>query len=175
MWMSVLQAPRFDSGGLFSQDPALSYIRSLPNLNNDQQRSLHKVIFFCSFIFTPPVVWALMSSCPLCKLMCSFQILGAKDYALILGMPGTGKTYTMVHAVKSLLIRGESILLTSYTNSAIDTLLMKLKTEVCDTLSVVCTFAFISIQSIVFQCVTFACYLEHSIVTNYNLNALYSD
>ncbi|ONM14569.1 Regulator of nonsense transcripts 1-like protein [Zea mays] len=96
-----LEAPRFDSGGLFSQDPALSYIRSLPNLNNDQQRSLHK-------------------------------ILGAKDYALILGMPGTGKTYTMVHAVKSLLIRGESILLTSYTNSAIDTLLMKLKTEGVD-------------------------------------------
>lgn len=96
-----LEAPRFDSGGLFSQDPALSYIRSLPNLNNDQQRSLHK-------------------------------ILGAKDYSLILGMPGTGKTYTMVHAVKSLLIRGESILLTSYTNSAIDTLLMKLKTEGVD-------------------------------------------
>ncbi|KAL6843952.1 hypothetical protein ACP4OV_026523 [Aristida adscensionis] len=96
-----LEAPRFDSGGLFSQDPALSYIRSLPNLNNDQQRSLHK-------------------------------ILGAKDYALILGMPGTGKTYTMVHAVKSLLIRGESILLTSYTNSAIDTLLMKLKSEGVD-------------------------------------------
>jgi hypothetical protein len=38
-----LEAPRFDSGGLLSQDPALSYIQSLPNLNNDQQRSLHKV------------------------------------------------------------------------------------------------------------------------------------
>jgi DNA replication ATP-dependent helicase Dna2 len=33
--------------------------------------------------------------------------------------------------VKSLLMRGESILLTSYTNSAIDNLLMKLKDEVC--------------------------------------------
>uniref|UniRef100_A0A0D9W8R2 DNA replication ATP-dependent helicase/nuclease n=1 Tax=Leersia perrieri TaxID=77586 RepID=A0A0D9W8R2_9ORYZ len=100
-----LEAPRFDSGGLLSQDPALSYIRSLPNLNNDQQRSLHK-------------------------------ILAAKDYALILGMPGTGKTYTMVHAVKSLLLRGESILLTSYTNSAIDNLLMKLKTEGVDFLRI---------------------------------------
>uniref|UniRef100_A0A453CXH4 DNA replication ATP-dependent helicase/nuclease n=1 Tax=Aegilops tauschii subsp. strangulata TaxID=200361 RepID=A0A453CXH4_AEGTS len=96
-----LEAPRFDSGGLFSQDPALSYIQSLTSLNNDQQRSLHK-------------------------------ILAAKDYALILGMPGTGKTYTMVHAVKSLLMRGESILLTSYTNSAIDNLLMKLKAEGVD-------------------------------------------
>ncbi|BAF15608.2 Os04g0588200 [Oryza sativa Japonica Group] len=100
-----LEAPRFDSGGLLSQDPALSYIQSLPNLNNDQQRSLHK-------------------------------ILAAKDYALILGMPGTGKTYTMVHAVKSLLMRGESILLTSYTNSAIDNLLMKLKAEGVDFLRI---------------------------------------
>uniref|UniRef100_N1R0U4 DNA replication ATP-dependent helicase/nuclease n=1 Tax=Aegilops tauschii TaxID=37682 RepID=N1R0U4_AEGTA len=66
------------------------------------------------------------------KLVVDLEILAAKDYALILGMPGTGKTYTMVHAVKSLLMRGESILLTSYTNSAIDNLLMKLKAEGVD-------------------------------------------
>lgn len=59
-----------------------------------------------------------------------FQILIAKDYALILGMPGTGKTSTMVHAVKALLMRGASILLTSYTNSAVDNLLIKLKAQV---------------------------------------------
>ena len=59
-----------------------------------------------------------------------FQILAARDYALILGMPGTGKTSTMVHAVNALLIRGASILLTSYTNSAVDNLLIKLKTQV---------------------------------------------
>lgn len=45
-------------------------------------------------------------------------------------MPGTGKTSTMVHAVKALLIRGASILLTSYTNSAVDNLLIKLKAQV---------------------------------------------
>lgn len=60
----------------------------------------------------------------------NFQILTAKDYALILGMPGTGKTSTMVHAVKALLIRGSSILLASYTNSAVDNLLIKLKAQV---------------------------------------------
>lgn len=59
-----------------------------------------------------------------------FQILTARDYALILGMPGTGKTSTMVHAVNALLIRGASILLTSYTNSAVDNLLIKLKSQV---------------------------------------------
>ncbi|CAH2038530.1 unnamed protein product [Thlaspi arvense] len=57
------------------------------------------------------------------------KILTAKDYALILGMPGTGKTSTMVHAVKALLIRGSSILLASYTNSAVDNLLIKLKSQ----------------------------------------------
>ncbi|CAI9103410.1 OLC1v1001879C1 [Oldenlandia corymbosa var. corymbosa] len=60
------------------------------------------------------------------------KILTAKDYALILGMPGTGKTSTMVHAVKALLLRGASILLTSYTNSAVDNLLMKLKSQGVD-------------------------------------------
>ena len=45
-------------------------------------------------------------------------------------MPGTGKTSTMVHAVKALLIRDSSILLTAYTNSAVDNLLMKLKAQV---------------------------------------------
>ncbi|KAF5744240.1 DNA replication ATP-dependent helicase/nuclease DNA2 isoform X3 [Tripterygium wilfordii] len=93
-----LEAPRFDSGCLFSQDPAISYIWSEKNLNDDQRRAILK-------------------------------ILTAKDYALILGMPGTGKTSTMVHAVKALLLRGSSILLTSYTNSAVDNLLIKLKAQ----------------------------------------------
>ncbi|CAL9752324.1 unnamed protein product, partial [Musa acuminata subsp. burmannicoides] len=93
--------PRFDSEGILSQDPAVSYIRSEKNLNDDQRRSIQK-------------------------------ILATKDYTLILGMPGTGKTSTMVHAVKALLIRGASILLTSYTNSAIDTLLIKLKSQGID-------------------------------------------
>jgi len=48
-------------------------------------------------------------------------------------MPGTGKTSTMVHAVKALLMRGASILLTSYTNSAVDNLLIKLKAQVSST------------------------------------------
>ncbi|GMJ09463.1 jing he sheng 1, embryo defective 2411 [Hibiscus trionum] len=96
-----LAAPRFDSGCIFSQDPAISYIWSEKSLNNDQRRAILK-------------------------------ILTAKDYALILGMPGTGKTSTMVHAVKALLMRGASILLTSYTNSAVDNLLIKLKSQSID-------------------------------------------
>ncbi|KAF3447603.1 hypothetical protein FNV43_RR12790 [Rhamnella rubrinervis] len=100
-----LEPPRFDSGCILSQDPAISYVWSEKNLNEDQRRAILK-------------------------------ILTAKDYALILGMPGTGKTSTMVHAVKALLIRGASILLTSYTNSAVDNLLIKLKAQSIDFLRI---------------------------------------
>ncbi|KAK4488581.1 hypothetical protein RD792_004347 [Penstemon davidsonii] len=96
-----LEMPRYDSGCVFSQDPAISYVWSQKSLNDDQRRAIIK-------------------------------ILTAKDYALILGMPGTGKTSTMVHAVKALLMRGASILLTSYTNSAVDNLLIKLKDQGID-------------------------------------------
>lgn len=54
-------------------------------------------------------------------------------------MPGTGKTSTMVHAVKALLMRGASILLTSYTNSAVDNLLIKLKSQVFFYFITLCT------------------------------------
>ena len=37
------QTPRFDSGCIFSQDPAISYIWSEKNLNNDQRRAIIKV------------------------------------------------------------------------------------------------------------------------------------
>lgn len=54
------------------------------------------------------------------------KILSAKDYALILGMPGTGKTTTIARIIRSLVAAGQSVLLTSYTHSAVDTILMKL-------------------------------------------------
>lgn len=58
------------------------------------------------------------------------KVMRLDDYALILGMPGTGKTTLIVEIVKSLVARGKTILLTSYTHSAIDNILIKLKN--CD-------------------------------------------
>lgn len=53
-------------------------------------------------------------------------MLSAKDYCLILGMPGTGKTRTLEFIIRELLARDYSVLLTSYTHSAVDNVLLKL-------------------------------------------------
>ena len=45
-----------------------------------------------------------------------YRILQARDYTLLLGMPGTGKSSTIVQAVIALLAAGASVLLMSYTN-----------------------------------------------------------
>ncbi|KAF8876665.1 DNA replication factor Dna2-domain-containing protein [Infundibulicybe gibba] len=54
------------------------------------------------------------------------KVLSAKDYALILGMPGTGKTTVIAAIIRTLVSAGQTVLLTSYTHSAVDTVLGKL-------------------------------------------------
>ena len=54
------------------------------------------------------------------------HVLSAKDYAIILGMPGTGKTTVIAELVRTLVSRGKTVLVASYTHSAVDTILMKL-------------------------------------------------
>jgi len=58
------------------------------------------------------------------------KVMSAKDYALVLGMPGTGKTTTIAHIIRALVSQGKTVLLTSYTHSAVDNILLKLKREV---------------------------------------------
>lgn len=57
------------------------------------------------------------------------KVMSAKDYALVLGMPGTGKTTTIAHIIRALVRQGKSVLLTSYTHSAVDNILLKLKND----------------------------------------------
>jgi DNA replication ATP-dependent helicase Dna2 len=57
------------------------------------------------------------------------KVLSAEDYALILGMPGTGKTTVIAALIRELVSRGKTVLLSSYTHSAVDTILMKLDNE----------------------------------------------
>jgi DNA replication ATP-dependent helicase Dna2 len=55
------------------------------------------------------------------------RALSARDYALILGMPGTGKTTVVAALIRAIVAMGKTVLLTSYTHSAVDTILLKLQ------------------------------------------------
>lgn len=55
------------------------------------------------------------------------KVLSAKDYALILGMPGSGKTTVIAELIRFLVENNKTILLASYTHSAVDNILLKVK------------------------------------------------
>lgn len=57
------------------------------------------------------------------------KVMSAKDYALVLGMPGTGKTTTIAHIIRALVAQGKNVLLTSYTHTAVDNILLKLRND----------------------------------------------
>ncbi len=56
----------------------------------------------------------------------AFKSLMAEQFVLLKGMPGSGKTTLIVALVRMLVNMGKSVLLTAYTHSAVDTILMKL-------------------------------------------------
>ncbi len=53
----------------------------------------------------------------------------AEDLALIHGPPGTGKTYTIARAVRAMVERGERVLLSAFTNRAVDNALEALRDQ----------------------------------------------
>ncbi|KAK9333963.1 DNA replication factor Dna2-domain-containing protein [Lipomyces starkeyi] len=55
------------------------------------------------------------------------KVMTACDYALIMGMPGTGKTTTVSYVIETLLAQNKTILLTSYTHTAVDNILLKVR------------------------------------------------
>ncbi|TMT87352.1 Dna2/Cas4 domain-containing protein [Haloterrigena sp. H1] len=48
------------------------------------------------------------------------KAVGARDCALIHGPPGTGKTYTIAQAIRAMVERGDRVLLSAFTNRAVD-------------------------------------------------------
>lgn len=54
------------------------------------------------------------------------KVLTTQDYLLIQGMPGTGKTQTVVALIKLLVSLDKTVLITSHTHSAVDNVLVKL-------------------------------------------------
>ncbi|BCL81364.1 AAA family ATPase [Ktedonobacteria bacterium brp13] len=57
------------------------------------------------------------------------RALEMKDYLLIHGPPGTGKTSVIAEIVKQLAARGEKIMLAAFTNQAVDNMLKRLEKE----------------------------------------------
>jgi DNA replication ATP-dependent helicase Dna2 len=55
---------------------------------------------------------------------------------MILGMPGTGKTTTLVYLIMTLVSMKKTVLLTAYTHSAVDNVLLKLLDKDVDFLRV---------------------------------------
>ncbi len=60
------------------------------------------------------------------------KAVGARDCALIHGPPGTGKTYTIARAICEMVDRGERVLLSAFTNRAVDNALEALLEEGID-------------------------------------------
>lgn len=60
------------------------------------------------------------------------KVLAAEDYVLIKGMPGTGKTQTLVALIHLLVKTGKSVLVTAHTHSAVDNILLKLNEKGID-------------------------------------------
>ncbi|RQG97806.1 AAA domain-containing protein [Natrarchaeobius chitinivorans] len=58
--------------------------------------------------------------------------VGANDCALIHGPPGTGKTYTIARAIRAMVDRGERVLLSAFTNRAVDNALEALLEQLED-------------------------------------------
>ena len=54
------------------------------------------------------------------------HILAARDYALVVGLPGAGKSATLAATVKALVDMGKSVLITSHTHNAVDNILTRL-------------------------------------------------
>src|SRR5699024_3800128 len=57
------------------------------------------------------------------------RAVGADDCAIIHGPPGTGKTYTIARTIRELVSRGERVLLSAFTNRAVDNALDALREQ----------------------------------------------
>ncbi|MFC6726092.1 AAA domain-containing protein, partial [Halobium palmae] len=58
--------------------------------------------------------------------------VNAEDCALLHGPPGTGKTYTIARTIRALVERGDRVLLSAFTNRAVDNALEALREQGCE-------------------------------------------
>ncbi|KAJ1510918.1 Tripartite DNA replication factor [Coelomomyces lativittatus] len=101
-----LKPPRFHRSIASSSFSSVS--SSLKNTPLDGQATSSSAVLNAS-------QWAIVE-----KVMCM------QDYCLVAGLPGTGKSTVLSHLLVWLVRLGKSVLLTSHTHSAVDTVLLKL-------------------------------------------------
>ncbi|XP_037077017.1 DNA replication ATP-dependent helicase/nuclease DNA2-like [Pollicipes pollicipes] len=127
----------------YQQDTSMgAYLSSLARLLEQTERSRRVRELLIDRLppaFLPGLGRVVITKCrailrPLNKLQqrALLRVMMAEDYLLIRGMPGTGKTSTIVALVRLLVTMGRSVLLASYTHSAVDTVLLKLKETFTD-------------------------------------------
>lgn len=119
--MTMMGVPRYNLACLF-------YADATQRMQQVRERVVH--------LRTP--TWAPLSdrlqesverhahACHAMQRMAVERALTAQDYTLVLGMPGTGKSTTIAVLVRILLELGQTVLLCSYTHSAVDTIVAKL-------------------------------------------------
>lgn len=88
-------------------------------LNSSQKKAVEKVRTFPSFGLSKRLSLTV-------HINFQTKVINAKDFTLIQGLPGTGKTSTLTFIARFLVARGKRVLITSYTHSAVDNVMMKL-------------------------------------------------
>ena len=122
-----LRSSMFDSSlsNRRSQDPAsesdfLTLAAEFSELNDDQRNAVEKASPLLTRTFYVMLQVIVLTIPFLSQIMC------AKDYSLVQGLPGTGKTSTIAFVARLLASHGKRVLITSYTHAAVDNLMMKL-------------------------------------------------
>ncbi|XP_033220291.1 DNA replication ATP-dependent helicase/nuclease DNA2 [Belonocnema kinseyi] len=117
---SISNYNRAAVSGLLGEDEVCSRLRSIVIEKKPAtfEPRLHKSISSIS----APILKRLNSQ----QQRAIFKILTSREYALLKGMPGTGKTRTIVALVELLVKLGKSVLVTANTHSAVDNILIGL-------------------------------------------------
>ena len=119
--MSMLGVPRYNLACLFYKDVSTqvdALRRRVVHLDAPQWASMDDRMRTCMKRHT--------MHCNEDQCRAIERALCARDYALILGMPGTGKSSTIAVLVRILVELGQRVLLCSHTHSAVDTIVSKL-------------------------------------------------
>jgi AAA domain len=83
------------------------------------------VVDACNLVYKANVTYSSSDRLFACLFVC-LQVMTARDFTVIQGLPGTGKTSTIAYVIRLLVAKGKRVLVTSYTHAAVDNIFLKL-------------------------------------------------